>query len=198
MRVRAGAARVSARRQEPLFVFAITSAPEALRAVLVCAQWGGILRKRADNTKANRKTNDKGLLRFVSFTKCPCEPLFMSAHLSRSSSSLPPTNHLLGVIPSRIWASRIWDGIPASPSTISRQVHRAVSEERGIRFLRLSAGRNVLLPLPSLLRMELLLVAAVGVLLREDGPSGRAGCAHKHFLKPTMEQHFVRQFYGLS
>ena len=59
------------------------------------------------------------------------------------------------------------------------------------------AGRNVLLPLPSLLRMELLLVAAVGVLLREDGPSGRAGCAHKHFLKPTIEQHFVRQFYGL-
>ncbi len=114
MRVRAGAARVSARRQEPLFVFAITSAPEALRAVLVCAQWGGIHRKRADKAKTNRKTNDKGLLRFVSFTKCPCELLFMSAHLSRTCSSLPPTNHLLGVIPSRIWV-----GIPASPSTIS-------------------------------------------------------------------------------
>jgi len=114
LRVRAGAARVSARRQEPLFVFAITSAPEALRAVLVCAQWGGIHRKRADKAKTNRKTNDKGLLRFVSFTKCPCELLFMSAHLSRTCSSLPPTNHLLGVIP-----SRIWDGIPASPITIS-------------------------------------------------------------------------------
>lgn len=64
-------------------MFAITSAPEALRAVLVCAQWGGIHRKRADKAKTNRKTNDKGLLRFVSFTDC-LEPAlrFVSSHFS--------------------------------------------------------------------------------------------------------------------
>ena len=110
----------------------------------------------------------------------------MCAHLSRSCSSLSIQDQFHGEFPVGFVFVSLYLPVP-----ISRQVRRAVSEERGIRFLRLSAGRNVLLPLPSLLRMELLLVAAVGGLLREDGPSGRAGCARKHFLKPTIDQHFV-------
>lgn len=99
-------------RAGALFAFALFSSPEAHEWYWFARGGAGYTWKERDRTKQNRRTNDKRLFCFVSFTKCLCTPLFVCTHLRLSCSSSTSPEPLSGRV-----SSDIWGRSPVSPST---------------------------------------------------------------------------------
>lgn len=99
-------------RAGALFAFALFSSPEAHEWYWFARGGAGYTWKERDRTKQNRRTNDKRLFCFVSFTKCLCTPLFVCTYLRLSCSSSTSPEPLSGRV-----SSDIWGRSPVSPST---------------------------------------------------------------------------------
>lgn len=109
---RAGDARVSARRAERSSLLPCFPRRRRMSGIGLRAVGRDTPGKERDRTKQNRRTNDKRLFCFVSFTKCLCTPLFVCTHLRLSCSSSTSPEPLSGRV-----SSDIWGRSPVSPST---------------------------------------------------------------------------------